>query len=60
MDKNIERILQSPIMKLASENQVRLESLSINSIIPRIPEYQNMNILVQLLVSQVRLFKNLA
>ena len=43
MDKNIERILQSPIMKLASENQVRLESLSINSIIPRIPEYEHLS-----------------
>ncbi len=28
MDKNIERILQSPILKLASENQARLDSLS--------------------------------
>lgn len=28
MDRNIERILQSPIMKLASENQARLDSIS--------------------------------
>ena len=28
MDENIERILQSPILKLASENQARLDSLS--------------------------------
>lgn len=31
MDKNIERILQSPMMKLANENQARLDSLSLAS-----------------------------
>ena len=29
MDKNIDRILQSPMMKLANENQARLDSLSL-------------------------------
>ncbi len=29
MDKNIERVLQSPMMKLANENQARLDSLSL-------------------------------
>ena len=31
MDKNIERILQSPMMKIANENQARLDSLSLAS-----------------------------
>lgn len=48
MDKNIERILQSPIMRLVNENQERLDSLPFNSkildsIMPRIAKYEQMN-----------------